>query len=51
MLTVLRLRTGYGTINPIKAGQDWSAGISEKIQEAQIQDSPDTRSLDAKSVL
>ena len=30
MLTVLRLRTGYGTTNTKMAGQDWSAGIRKR---------------------
>ena len=49
MLTVLRLRTGYGTINPTKAGRDWSAGIRKRYKSGYR--SPDKRSLDAKSVL
>ena len=50
MLTVLRLRTGYGTINPTKAGRDWSAGIRKRCNKSEYR-RPDTRGLDAKSVL
>ena len=50
MLTVLSLRTGYGTINPKKAGWDWSAGIQKRYNKSGYR-SPDTRGLDAKSVL
>ena len=50
MLTVLRLRTGYRTINPTKAGRDWSAGTQKRYNKSGYR-SPDTRSLDAKSVL
>ena len=50
MLTVLRLRNGYGTINPTKAGPDWSAGIRKRYNKSGYRN-PDTRSLDAKSVL
>ena len=50
MLTVLRLQTGYGTINPTEAVRDWSAGIRKRYNKSG-DGSPDTRSLDAKSVL
>ena len=50
MLTALRLRTGYGTINPTNAGRDWSAGIRKRYSKAGYR-SPDTGSLSAKSVL
>ena len=50
MLTALRLRAGYGTINPTNAGRDWSAGIRKRYSKAGYR-SPDTRSLSAKSVL
>ena len=50
MLTVLRLRTGYRTINPTKAGRDWPAGTQKRYNKSGYR-SPDTRSLDAKSVL
>ena len=50
MLTILRLQTGYGTINPTKAGRDWSAGIQKRYNKSGYRN-PHTRSLDAKSVL
>ena len=50
MLTVLRLRTGYGTINATKAGRYWSAGIRKRYNKSGYR-SPDRRSLDVKSVL
>ena len=34
MLNVLRLRTGYGTINPTKAGRDWSTGIRKRYNKS-----------------
>ena len=36
MLTVPRLQTGYGTINPTKAGRDWSAGIRKRYNKDTI---------------
>ena len=41
MLIVLRFRIGYGTINPTKAGRDWSGLCGEDTisqdTEAQMQ--------------
>ena len=44
------MRTGYVTINPTKAGWDWSAGIQKRYNKSGYR-SPDIRSLYAKSLL